>query len=349
MKQDDTIPLASDNTVELFKEKKRSYDPITGLNLFDDERLIRSREAMYVAVQVFNNPSVKFKTETFCVMAIIAWTYLLHEYYVRSNINIVNKQGKTFSLSYMLRRNDCPLRKGVIHNLEDMIEIRDAVEHKLFARADKKFFPLFQACCLNFDNSIRELFGESCSLRNDLDFALQFAKLDIEQISVVQDFDIPSHISSLDSELTGRRSEEEINDLEYRFRVVYTLESAPKSQAHIRFINPNSEEGKEIRHVLVKHKPSDQLYPYKPSHAAALVAERSGRHFSLHLHTKAWKKYRVRPPSGSPNPDQTDPDYCTYNSLYKSYSYSDAWIDFLVAEIATDSGYNQLKNFTESN
>ena len=46
-----------------------------------NELLKKSREAALNAVQSFNNPLTTFKTETFIVLMVIAWTYLLHAYY----------------------------------------------------------------------------------------------------------------------------------------------------------------------------------------------------------------------------------------------------------------------------
>ncbi len=46
-----------------------------------EELLTKSREAMLTAVQIFNNPSIKFKSETYIVLANIAWTYLMHAHY----------------------------------------------------------------------------------------------------------------------------------------------------------------------------------------------------------------------------------------------------------------------------
>jgi hypothetical protein len=41
--------------------------------LFDHERLIRAGEAMVLGVQVFNNPTLRFKTEVFTMLANVAW------------------------------------------------------------------------------------------------------------------------------------------------------------------------------------------------------------------------------------------------------------------------------------
>lgn len=45
------------------------------------ELIYKSKEAMLSAVQIYNNPLIKFKSEIFIVIAIISWTYLMHAYY----------------------------------------------------------------------------------------------------------------------------------------------------------------------------------------------------------------------------------------------------------------------------
>jgi len=48
--------------------------------------LAQSQDAALTAVQVFNNPLIKFKSETFIVLMNIAWTYVLHAYYCQTGI-----------------------------------------------------------------------------------------------------------------------------------------------------------------------------------------------------------------------------------------------------------------------
>ena len=135
VKQDDTIEPASDDDLAFFKNKQKHFDPITGLNLYDDERLIRAREAMILAVHVFNSPSLNFKTEVFAVQANIAWTYLLHEFYSRRGEEII-VDGRSLLLSQMIARAHVPLSPGIKDNLWAMKRIRDEVEHTLLRRSD---------------------------------------------------------------------------------------------------------------------------------------------------------------------------------------------------------------------
>jgi Protein of unknown function (DUF3644) len=308
VKKDTSIKPASDDEVAFYSKKKHSFDWRTGLNVYDDERLIRAREAMIIAVHVFNSPSCCFKTELFAVLSNIAWTYVLHAFYEQKGVKILDAEGRSLLLSQMLARSDCPLSRGAKDNLTTMKGIRDEVEHLLLGRSDLKWAPLFQACCLNFEAFIVQQFGEQLSLQKELSFALQFAKLDIEQITTIQNFDIPTEIDSLDARLSKGLTEEQLCDLEYQFRVVYTLTNASKGKAGIQFISPGTEEGKEITNVLMKYKLADEEYPHKPAKVAAQVKNKTGKHFMMSNHTQAWLLYKVRPPSGSKHPENTNKD-----------------------------------------
>ena len=327
---------ASDEEVAFFEIKKRSYDPKTGLNRFDDERLIRAREAMILAVQIFNSAALNFKTEVFAVLANVAWTYLLHEYYARKGAKIVQDDGRSLLLSQMIEKQDCPLSKGIRNNLRSLKIIRDEVEHKLFGKSDTKWQGMFQACCLNFDRVLCELFGAKLTLANDLSFALQFARMDVEQLATLNKYEIPPYIEALDVRLREGLTNEQQADLEYQFRVIYTLDAASKSRSHFEFIRPDSTEGKDIRNVLVQYKAADHFFPHKPSRVGGLVRERSGKVFTTHNHTQAWRLFKIRPSTGARQPENTNKDYCIYHSAHGDYTYSDAWVDHLVEQVNDD-------------
>jgi len=344
VKQDKNVAAASDEEVEAFINRKQFFDPATGLNAYDDERLVRAREAMILAVQVFNSPSFLFKTELFAVLANIAWTYLLHEYYVRRKVGIIDADGRSLLLSNMLNRADCPLSVGMKRNLTAIKTIRDEVEHLVLKRSDAKWGPLFQACCLNFDAMLRKQFGEKVSLQRELSFALQFAKLDFGQIVETQKHDISPEIAALDARLKEGLSDADLADLEYQFKVIYTFANANKSNAHIQFIQPGSEQADAIQNVLLKYKLADEEYPYRPSKVVELVSVKSGQKFTTNNHVQAWHHYKTRPKTGSKQPSNTNKEYCIYHSAHRDYTYSDKWIEFLAAAVADATEFAKIKS-----
>ncbi len=221
---------------------------------------------------------------------------------------------------------------GIRNNLLALKTIRDDVEHKTLGRSDVKWLPLFQACCLNFDRILVSWFGSRLSLQSDLSVALQFGQLELEHAALLSAYDVPPNITALDALLKKDKRQAELDDLEYQFRVVYTFDNASKGKAHIQFVNPDSEEGKSIQHVLQKFKIADDLYGYKPGEVSKTVREATGKPFSLSNHTDAWQKHKVRPPTGSKPPEKTNRDYCIYHAAHRDYTYNDKWIALLLTE-----------------
>ena len=153
----------------------------------------------------------------------------------------------------------------------------------------------------------------------------------------------------MDARLSGRLSDDEKGDLDYQFRVVYTLQNTSKGRAHIRFVKPGSEEGLEIHNVLEKHVYADDHYPYKPGEVIDKVKQLSSVNFTSHNHTQAWNKYKVRPKGDSKQPENTNKDYCRYNKTYNGYTYSQKWIDFLVEKVADNEEFQAIKKFSLTN
>jgi hypothetical protein len=332
VKHDPKQSQCSDAEVERFIRIKHSYDPKTGLNPHFDERLIRAREAMLLAVTAFNNPTLAFKSELFAVLSNIAWTYLLHEFYLRKKVKIANEDGLTLALSEMIARPDFPLSKGVQLNLLDVKKLRDKVEHSLLERSDSLWSSMFQANSLNLDKAICDLFGTRLTLQGELAFSLQFSRANLEQLKEIGKYDIPAGIAALNKEMLDEKTDEQKNDLEYQFSVIYTMVPSSKAASHFQFFSPESAEGKEVSNILVKFKPADDLFPFKAGVVAKAVAKAIQKRFSVSDHTKAWQKHKIRPSGNLPTPDQVNAKYCHYHKAHKDFTYSQAWLDLLIAE-----------------
>ncbi|MDE7549023.1 DUF3644 domain-containing protein [Acetobacter fabarum] len=327
-----TITPASDAEVEAYLYKKNSYDLQTGLNIVDDERIIKSREAMFLAVNLFNTPHLKFKAEGFSVYATIAWTYLVHEYCSRNNIPFEDKHGRTATLCVLIKKQELKLSPGIIKNLEALKEIRDAVEHRITGNSDANWYSIFQACCLNYDATLVAWFGTKVSLQKNLSFALQFAKLSIPQIASIQNFNVPPRILALDARLNKDLPLDQ-EDIEYRLKVIYTLDKVSKSEANVHFVSPSSSAGQEIHNILLHERLADDLYPFKAKPVQEAVQKSVKIIFNMNSHTRAWKKYKIRPLSKDKKPENTNKKYCVYNKAHKDYTYNQSWINFLISEI----------------
>lgn len=338
------LEAATDLEIMRFKYEKSLVDLKSGLSPIDDERLYRAREAMIAAVEIFNSPNMLFKVQIFPVLSQIAWTYLLHEYYVRKAIDVVDENGNSLLLSQILVRDDCPLEGDVKKNLTATKILRDNVEHKTLASIGRTYWPLFQANCLNFDQTIRKLFGENTGLQDSLSVSLQFSKMDIDQLSQLQAYDLTPEIEAIDNAIAegvGLSGEEGAN---YQFKVSYHFEKATKGDSHIVF-SQNNPDAKAKKNVLTQKVVGDELWPYKPGDVVAKVRAEADPSFNAHHHQLAWKKFGARPRPKAKNPADCKKDYCHYHSAHDDYTYSEKWVEFLKGVVSDAEEFESLKSF----
>ncbi len=248
---------ATQKQVNEYIKIQSSYDPKTLLNPFKDSRLIRSREAMICAVQIFNNPAILFKTETFCVLANIAWTYLLHEKMERIQEGSSQlKNGNSVTLNGTLDKKVCPITDDAVkENLKKIIEIRNAVEHTFFVGNDECFGRLFQACCVNFEKYMTDWFGCHLSLAKELSLALQFVSIQKDQFVELERSDLPSKIAAIYKNIQSSNFK---NENAFQATVYFGLENTSKTSAEIHKLisyddESNSERSREV--VIKKYIP----------------------------------------------------------------------------------------------
>lgn len=342
------VDAATDKEIKRFRYEKSLTDQRTGLSPFENERIYRAREAMMAAVQLFNSPTIIFKVELFPVLSQIAWTYLLHEFFIRKGVPINDNQGNTLSLSTMISRPDCPLGSDVIKNLMAVKELRDRVEHRTLNSLGQNFWPLFQANCLNFDQTLRKLFGDNVGLNEALSTAIQFSKMDTSGLSALHKYDLSPDIEAIDNQISQAVGETGNESIAYKFKVSYTFEKATKGDSNIVFTD-NNKSSKNVHNVLTKQVVGDDLWPYKAMQVVAKVAGSTGKPFNSHHHTLAWKKFGTRPRSKAKNPKDTNKEFCHYHAAHGDYTYSLKWVEHLIQIVEDDDKFEKLKTFKPKN
>ena len=186
------VKPASDDELKDFLATWPDIDPDTGLNLRGDELLIKAREAMIAAVHTFNGAGLTFRAELFIVTAIIAWTYLLHAWFKREGVDFRYKQKKAqgadkyWELGKCLRYVRCPISTTAKKNLEFLLDLRHEIEHRSTSRIDDAIGAKLQSCCINFNNTIKELFGPQYGLEKRLPIALQFVSFGTDQREILK-------------------------------------------------------------------------------------------------------------------------------------------------------------------
>ena len=299
-----SVSAASQVELDAFLSSWPQIDPATGAHLKGDELLVKAREAMIQAVQGFNNPRAYFKSEMFIVIAMIAYTYLLHWHYRRTGVDILHKRtaggvetvsrtrhgaNKHWELEACLEYTHCPLDLPTITNLRFLIVIRHEIEHQLTNRIDDTISAKLQACCLNFNRAIKEIAGAQHGLDRELSLALQFSGISRDQRDLLlSETDMPTHIQAAHKEFENALADEIVTDPRYSYRVAYieqVVNSRGKADQVVEFLRPGTEKGDHVR-LALKEVERQKL---KPSQIVALMKNEGFPHFSTHHHTQFWK------------------------------------------------------------
>lgn len=302
-----TVKAATDAELDAFLEAWPDIDPATGLHLRGDELLIKAREAMIAAVHTFNSAGLFFRAELFIVTSIIAWTYLMHAYYKREGVDYRYKRNgevhktkhgadKYWELGQCISHGGCPLERGVVDNLKFLSEIRHEIEHQSTDRIDDALSAKLQACCINFNDAIKSLFGKEFGLEKRLPIALQFVTFDGGQRSSLIRKDLPQNVATAMDEFHSGLSEAEQADPKFRYRVAFVPKvagKASKSDIAYEFVTAGSPEAANVERVLLKETERPK---YLPSAIVEKAKEAGHANFGLYDHTQLVNQLDARNP-----------------------------------------------------
>ncbi len=280
-----------------------------------DELIKKSREASLAAVQIFNNPSITFKAESYIILMIISWTYLFHAYYRSKKIIYKHyrqpgkrriydrtKHGayKYWELEHCLNYCNSPIDKDTANNLRFLIGLRHEIEHQMTSRIDDILSARFQACCLNYNKYIKELFGVKYGIDRHLSFSLQFSTIDDEQKDLLEEHDdlpksLKSYIVKFDENLTN----EEFGSQHYAYRILFVPKIANrKNQADrvIEFVRADDPMADMLNkeYALIKEAEKNK---YLPGQIVKMMKNEGFSEFSVHFHTLLWKKMGGKNPA----------------------------------------------------
>lgn len=302
-------PVASRDEIDAFLAAAPRSDPRTGLDLVEDELVIKAREAMLLAVRGCNSTAIRFKTETFIVLSIIAWTHLMLAHYRKLGIDCVCRdkngnpettphgQPKYLELGALLKKQECPLTKAEKINLEYLIGLRHEIEHRGTQRIDDTVSAKLHACALNFNATIKKLFGPRCGLDHELGFAIQFARLDpVQRRLVSTQKGLPKVIETYNLAFEKDLSEDISNDPAYAYRVAIVQQVVNRSRRAddaYEFIDPASHEGQAIQAIFRdREKPK-----FLPKEIVQMMRKHGYKKFRMHDHTTLWKARDAKNPS----------------------------------------------------
>ena len=280
---------------------------IRRIGTIKSELLKKSREAALAAVQIFNNPNISFKSESYVVLMIIAWTYLLHAYFRDQKIEYryfqrsgkrrifdKTKHGayKYWSLERCLNDAKSPIDKSTASNLRFLIGLRHEIEHQMTTRIDDILSARFQACALNYNEYIKKLFGAENGIEMHLSFSLQFSTISTEQKELLEEHPgLPTNIQGYIRDFDTELSDEEFSNQHYAYRILFVPKTANRkgqSDRVIEFVKGDSALAEALNKEYAVIKEIEKK-KYLPKQVVELMKTEGYPSFSLHYHTKLWQ------------------------------------------------------------
>lgn len=334
------------------------------------QHLVKARDAALAAVENYNRPGTSFRTRTFVLLMVVAWTSCFHAvfyakkvkpWYVKSGsgkgtrYDRVDGDPKHWELATCVNEywggQNPPARK----NLEFFLGLRNKIEHRHYPELDPALYGECQAMLMNFEDLLVSEFGPDMALLEQVGVALQFSALRPNQ----------------QEEALRRLQSTALNDVrEYieTFRAGLAPELLDSSQFSLRvFLIPKLENNPNVADLSVEFVPYDASSPaamedlrrvtalirektvpvaskglLKPSAVVEQVQERLPFKFTQDTHTRCWKHYKVRPPGDSEQPQNTRPEFCIYDELAKGYGYTEAWVKYLSRKLADPVEYEEV-------
>ncbi len=351
--------------------RAHGVSPTDAGDLAEEHRLLaKARESALAAVRVYNDPVAGFRTETFIILMVIGWNALFQAILERGGVDYYQRDAEGGQVLVDGRpkvRDTRELaglaiggaeKKALRANLDFFLRLRHQIAHRYLPVLDPHIASEAQAMLLNFENLLVGQFGEDAALADRLAVPLQLSGFrdagGLHSLRKAQ-AQLPTDVLAF-----LRRHRREVDDdvlrsSEYALPIFFVPVAANRersAEAVVRFIRPGEvthEMEVELQRLAVVAKSkrvpvaSDDLL--RPSEVVNLVKERLPFRFTSDGHQRAWKFYKVRPPTGAAEPEATDDRYCRWDRLLRGYGYTRSWVDKLVEDLSNQDTYKQVIGF----
>ena len=280
------------------------------------ELVTKAKESALCAIKVFNDPLIKFKSEAFIVLMVVAWTYLLHAFYRSKGIDYRyfkqtakrktydrTKYGakKHWELERCLYHAACPIDKDTKNNLKFLIGLRHEIEHQMTRSLDNYLSGRYQAAVLNFNHYLKELFGVRHALDTHLTYSIQFVELTGEQLRQAETPEcLPANLRAFIEAFDGGLTHDEYNASRYSYRLLFKrkLVNRPgQADKVIEFIDPSSDLAKTIDKKFWVKKEVERP-KFRPAQVVAEVKKAGFQRFRIQPdHVNMWKAEDAKNPA----------------------------------------------------
>ena len=167
-------------------------------------------------------------------------------------------------------------------------------------RIDDLLSARFQACCINYHDTVTSLFGKEYGIAKHLAISLQFTSLSQEQVDTLdQQAGLPGHIKRYIEGFDGELAPDEFASPKFAYRVIFV----PKTANHlnqadqvITFVKAGSEFAKNVNATYTVIRETERK-KWLPSEIVAKIKADGFPRFGMAKHTELWKSHDAKNPA----------------------------------------------------
>jgi len=298
----------------------------------------RSLQAYLLALATYNNPSIPYRIESFCILVCNAWELLLKARIIEESgkeETIFRKDGRTISLtraaSMIFPKRNNPIRR----NIEKLNDLRDQAVHLLIPDIQYTLSRLFQASVLDFLHCVSEFRfpnPHNEHLPGLLSIVSPGNDSGEKAIAVKYGKRTSEAVKRFLADTTKQESQINSNSfiMPIGCRVVLT-KKASEGDIAVRITKGGSEAA-----LIEVPKDHNRTHPYIASGAVThinekLEAAKAGHRFTMHSFLGALVTEKIR--------TQNDNKYYHRIEKPEAHKYSDELVDLLVRKATTNGEY----------
>ena len=243
---------------------------------------IKSKAAFFLALELYNKPTIKYRTESFSILFTNAWELLLKAYIFEQShakkLSIFRRKKRNQKresitiddcLNKMFQNNNDPVRK----NIEYVSEIRNEAAHLVVSELDPYFSRVFQAGITNYVRYLQNWFN--VDINDELNPGL---------ISLISDKDRISDLTLL----KGKYNKEDFNAIlswvekfnqlsilgEYAALSIKHIIAIVKNPKKADFVISAGKKGTRKALIIEKQRDPDVTHPFNRRAAIVEITKR---------------------------------------------------------------------------
>ena len=333
---------------------------------FSQTLVAKSVKSALLAVEIYNKPTVDFRTEGYIVMMNIAWNSLFHALFANEGKSYKYKveegeEEKYYELKKCISLYDGILKKEIEANLTFLIKLRDLITHRIIPALDDMVFGECQACLFNYEKILTDYFHSNYQINNSLAYSLQFSKkYTAEQLEVRKSYDLNNKsIIQFIEQFRDNLDPEIFQSIHYSFRVFMIpkignhIESSDLAVEFIKYDPNNTTENDSYEKLLyvIRDKRLPGEY-FKAGEVAKNIYEslkenkpKNWKFSASYHHVKCTKYFKVRVGHYKGDPNKTNAKYCIYDPTFNQHIYTKEWITFLTEKLKDENLYKKIMKF----